>query len=73
MDINEVKKILYKNNPTAKIISVRSDGIVYRAYSGDNISITFLVPLSEIGTTVWFNEMDSKLLIRYLYFNIHAS
>jgi hypothetical protein len=65
MDKNEIKKYLYKDNPKAYLWQVRKDGIYYIAKQGKE-SITFLVPLSEIGEATWYNTMEAKLLIRYL-------
>jgi hypothetical protein len=65
MDINEIKKFLYKENPTANLWQVRKDGIVYTS-AYNEMTLLFLVPLEEIGEVVWDEKMPAKLLIRYL-------
>lgn len=65
MDKNEIKKFLYKENPTAVLHNVRKDGIMYTTGFGEN-TITFLVPLNELGETVWEKTIAAKLLIRYI-------
>ena len=65
MEINEIKKLLYKEKPTAVLQNVRKDGILYTTGFGDN-TISFLVPLAELGETIWERQMEAKLLIRYL-------
>ena len=61
MELTELKKELYKTDPTAELLSVRKDGILYGCYLSH-----FLVPLSEIGEVIWQPEMKAKLLIRYI-------
>jgi len=65
MELNEIKKKLYKENPTAVLHSVRKDGILYTTGFGEN-TINFRVPLDELGETVWERNIDAKLLIRYI-------
>lgn len=65
MDLNEVKKSLYKENSVAILYQVRKDGIMYTTGFGDK-TITFRVPLNELGETIWKTEMPAKLLIRYI-------
>lgn len=63
MTKNEIKKMLYKDDPCAYLHEVRKDGIVY--ILGDEIT-RFLVPLEEVGEVKWTREIPAKLLIRYL-------
>lgn len=65
MEKNEIKKFLYKEQPTAVLQNVRKDGILYTTGFGEN-TITFLVPLAELGETIWEKNMEAKLLIRYI-------
>lgn len=65
MNLNEIKKKLYKENPTAVFHNIRKDGIMYTTGFGEN-TITFLIPLNEIGEVVWEKEIAAKLLIRYI-------
>jgi hypothetical protein len=77
MELNEIKKLLYKSNFLAKIENIRADGILYILemiehqgvdYESHN-KIGFLIPLNEIGTVIWEKEMPAKLLIRYIISN----
>lgn len=65
MELNELKKKLYKEQPIAKLYEVRRDGIVYTTYFGED-TVTFLVPLDEVGDVIWERDMPAKLLIRYI-------
>lgn len=69
MDSNEIKKILYKNKPIAKLKGIFKDG-GSKSYIAkvDNIYIEFFVPIKEINLDkdVFKDEMESQLLIRYL-------
>lgn len=69
MNGNEIKKLLYKNKPIAKLKGVFKDG-GSRSYIAkiDNIYIEFFVPIKEINLDrdVFKDEMESQLLIRYL-------
>ena len=65
MEKNEIKKMLYKENPVAVLHEVRKDGIIYTTGFGDN-TITFQIPLSEIGEVIWGRTIEAKLLIRYI-------
>lgn len=69
MEINEIKKELYKQNPEAWIIDVTKSGIRYfTQIRVEKMSKTlhFNVPLSDIGDASFDSEMPAKLLIRYL-------
>ena len=72
MEINEIKKALYKAFPKAEalLISVNKAGLLYRYDPQTRIDplpqLFFLVPLEEIGDAIWESRMDAKLLIRYI-------
>lgn len=66
MEKNELKKLLYKNKPLARIESVSKKGIHYELELPETI-IHFLVPLDDIGDGTFNHEMQSQLLIRYIY------
>lgn len=65
MDKNEIKKRLYKEKPLATLQEVRKDGIMYTTFFGED-TVTFLVPLNEVGEVVWGKTIESQLLIRYI-------
>lgn len=75
MELNEIKKALYKQNVNARLVNVRKDGIVYETYADvlipehqlyESEKITFLVPLNEIGDVIFETFIPAKLLIRYI-------
>ena len=78
MDINTIKKELYKQKPKARILNVTKSGILYsttiqQKKTGlfgtivQHVPIRFLVPLSEIGDVVFGPEgVESQLLNRYI-------
>ena len=73
MEKNEIKKILYKFPQKANLVNIRKDGILYTTFISDISSegdfsrtVTFLIPLGEIGEVIWEKQMDAKLLIRWL-------
>jgi hypothetical protein len=63
--LNEVKKLLYKQNPKASLDWVTKIGIQYST-EVDSIAIVFIVPFNDIGDAKFDVEMDAKLLIRYI-------
>jgi hypothetical protein len=65
VELNEIKKALYKQAPTAVFNNVTKDGILYSTELGEKI-IYFRVPLSEVGDVAWTDKQESKLLIRYI-------
>lgn len=67
MNTNEIKKSIYKEKPTAKLMAVTKAGIKYRADINEAPeSIYFIVPFEDIGDGVFQAEMPAQLLIRYL-------
>lgn len=66
--LNEIKKKLYKEKPNAHFYSARKDGLLYTTGFGID-TISFLIPLTEIGETIWERDMPSHLLIRYIVLN----
>jgi len=74
MDINEIKKELYKQKPVAQLVRVTKSGLHYMAVIKEPTpsgmhrhTIFFLVPFSEIGDATFVpQEPESHLLIRYL-------
>lgn len=65
MEKNELKKLLYRENPTAKLKFIRKGSAYYTAKTND-ITIDFIVPISDMGDADFFDEMDGKLMIRWI-------
>lgn len=65
MELNTIKKELYKQKPSAFFYEAGKDGLTYTTGFGEN-TITFQVPLSEIGDVKWKRQMEAHLLIRWI-------
>lgn len=65
MEKNEIKKLLYRENPMAKFKYIRK-GIAYYEAKSNDVVINFEIPINDMGDADFFDEMDSKLLIRYI-------
>lgn len=55
MELNEIKKLLYKKNPKANIIQITKEFLNYTARI-DDLVIRFLVPISDIGDASFFQK-----------------
>lgn len=67
MELNEIKKLLYKENPHAVLKHIRKGVAYYSAHisSVDKI-VQFEVPVNDMGDADFLSSMDSKLLIRWI-------
>lgn len=68
MNINDIKKQLYKQKPFARLQRIVKNTAIY---STDGLqplvnTIHFHVPIDDMGDAVFYPEMESHLLIRYL-------
>lgn len=67
MEINEIKKILYKENPPAEFRWVRKGVAYYLAHVRSiNQMINFEVPIDDMGDADFLRTMDSKYLMRWI-------
>lgn len=73
MEINEIKKELYKQKPTAELLYIRKCVAYYDTKIRisdkpiiETKTVFFEVPVSDMGDADLLPEMDAKLLIRYL-------
>lgn len=66
MTKNEIKKDLYKQNPTAVFTHIRKNVAFYKTKLENNIEVLFEIPVVDMGDTDFSNEMDSKYLIRWI-------
>ena len=70
MEKNEIKKALYKQKPMATIQFIRIGVAYYEATIRDDeglkVMVGFQVPVSDMGDTDYFPQMDAKLLNRYI-------
>lgn len=65
MEKNEIKKLLYKENPTANLLYIKNSLAYYKAIHKD-MHIDFEIPVDELKGADFYLEMDTKFLIRWL-------
>lgn len=69
MELNEIKKALYKVNPKAEFISATKDRLFYMTklmIGTEDKILRFFIPLGDIGDAKFEFLMDAKLMIRWL-------
>lgn len=66
MTINEIKKELYKQKPSAFLLISNETEHHYIAELKDGHRVNFKVPVSDMGITAFEKEMPAQLLIRWL-------
>jgi len=77
MKTNEIKKLIYKKNPTAELDMIRGGNLYYLTSfevgmidkTVVNQIIAFEVPISDIGATDFFPTMPAKHLLRWIVNN----
>ena len=65
MEKIEIKKLLYKENPVAKLLYIRNNHAYYKAVHND-IHIEFEIPIDDLKGGDFELEMESKFLNRWL-------
>ncbi len=69
MTVEQIKKELYKQNPTARIMFVQDSVVRYCAsveFEGEKNIVVFEIPTTDMGNTAFQREEPAKLLIRWL-------
>lgn len=73
MEINEIKKKIYLQKPTANLLYIRKGFVYYDTtikINDDTIiivkTIFFKVPVSDMGDADFLPKMQSSLLIRWI-------
>lgn len=74
MELNEIKKYLYKNPVKAKLLSVSKNFLLYQieiSETTEDLSrrfglIPIYIPISEIEDGRFYPEEDAKHLIRWI-------
>jgi hypothetical protein len=67
MTLNEIKKLLYKEDPLVRIAWIGKEGICYEGFVGEGKNyLVFLIPYNDIGDAKFLKEMSGKYLIRWL-------
>ena len=67
MEINEVKKSLYKQKPAASLMYIRKGTAYYETHLQDATRLMFEVPVDDMGDADFLPQMDAKLLIRWVH------
>lgn len=68
MEINEIKKILYKTSPKAELQFIRKGKVYYKSEL-ENLSVNFEIPVEDMGDADFLPIMEGKLLIRWIIKN----
>lgn len=70
MELNDIKKALYKQNPKAEIKFIRKGIAYYLAVIQDDnyepVEVRFEVPVIDMGDADFLPYMDAKLMNRYI-------
>lgn len=66
MTINEIKKDLYKYNPTAELAVIDKEGMHYFTPLSDGTMCTFTIPHNDIQDAKFYFEMEAKHLNRWI-------
>lgn len=73
MNINDIKKTLYREKPIAKIQEVQTDElkehVLYTTKLLDGKHLAFTIPLEEYDSDKFGEEISAQLLIRWLVFD----
>jgi hypothetical protein len=75
MELTEIKKILYKQNPKAKLQMIRKNVAYYETFistgfiSSGSYKVSFEIPVNDMGDADFMYEMDSKYLNRWIVNN----
>jgi hypothetical protein len=64
--LNEVKKSLYKEKPKANLLYIRNSIVYYQCQLIDKYIVNFEVPTEDMGSADFYNDMDAKLLNRWI-------
>lgn len=65
MELNEIKKALYRQKPKAEFKYIRQGNAYYYADLDDN-RIQFEIPVVDMGDADFGRTEDAKLLIRWI-------
>lgn len=70
IELNEIKKQLYKVNPKAYFINVMKGVAYYSTRISDHSpTIYFAIPVGDMGDASFSYEEPAKLLIRWIVLN----
>jgi hypothetical protein len=66
MEINEIKKALYREKPMAELVSVGFGRAYYTTQLENGEEVKFEVPVDDMGDTMFHLEMEAHLLNRWI-------
>lgn len=70
MTKEEIAKELYKENPIATLVKIQNGSAYYtgkiRAAFQFDETVTFIVPVTDMGDTPFYSEMEAKFLRRWI-------
>lgn len=73
MNLNDIKKEIYKQQPKAYFQFIRMGIAYYEAFikerfndMGSTINVKFEIPVNDMGNADFFSEMEAKHLIRWI-------
>lgn len=66
MEINEIKKELYRLNPFAHFISAKKGALYYEYIREDNMVFLFKIPFEDMGDAAFGKIERAKHLIRWI-------
>lgn len=66
MELNDIKKFLYREKPTATFMYIRKGAAYYSAWINGMHEVIFEIPVNDMGDADFLPEMDAKLLARYI-------
>lgn len=65
-ELNEVKKMLYKEKPIATLNSKSTIKYYYSAVLESGYHVFFIVPIDDMGEHEFTDQMPAQLLIRWI-------
>jgi hypothetical protein len=76
MELNDIKKEIYKQQPSAYLESINKDGIHYMTQvlapgsendeSAEYIDVFFAIPFNDLGDAVFVERVAANHLIRWI-------
>lgn len=70
MELNEIKKQLYREKPLAGFLRATSVSLTYRTTikkdADEDADLYFLIPISDVGDAVFEKFMPAQQLIRWI-------
>jgi len=69
MTKNEIKKDLYKQNPTAVFTHIRKNVAFYKTKLENDAEVLFEIPVVDMGDADFFQEMEGKYIIKWIAIN----